>query len=123
MSTIPAELDIYRVGDRLRFAEERRPYTVQAVSASGRYLVCTKPFAARRTVLYTVVDLVDRVRGVDNSIGNSLGYETRADCERAAALFDDGDFGFSHRHRPIPLNVAGHVSSDDGEGVQGQLKP
>jgi hypothetical protein len=93
----------YRVGDRIRFEDEKRPYTVQAISATGRYLACTKPFAARRTVLYTVVDLLARVRGVDNSIGNSLGYETREDCERALDLIEGGLFGFSGRRRPIPV--------------------
>lgn len=92
-------------GVRIKFAEDKRAYTVQAVSASGRYAVCTKPFAARRTVLYTVVDFIDNVRGVDNSLGNSLGYETRIDCEEACAQFESGEFGYSHRRRPIPLVI------------------
>lgn len=91
------------VGQRVYFAEEARPYTVQAVSASGRYAACTKPFAARRTVLYCVVDVVDEVRGVDNSLGNSLGYVTPEQCAEAVALFESGEFGFSERRRPIPL--------------------
>lgn len=91
------------VGEVVRFAEERRPYVVQAVSASGRYAACTKPFAARRCVIYSVVDLVEGVRGVDDSLGNSLGYTTQADCEEAVDMFERGEFGFSGRHRPIPL--------------------
>lgn len=91
------------VGEVVRFQEERMPYVVQAVSASGRFAALTKPFAARRTVMYTVVDLVAGVRGVDDSIGNSLGYVTRDDCQHALDLFERGEFGFSHRSRPIPL--------------------
>lgn len=93
------------VGDRVWFVDETRPYTVQAVSSSGRYVALTKPFAAQRTVLYTVADLERCWRGVDDSLGNSLGYETRAACERAVGLFDSGEFTFSRRHRPIPLVV------------------
>jgi len=93
------------VGDRVWFAEEMRPYTVQAISANGRYVICTKPFAARRTVLYTVVDRVAGVRGVDDSLGNSLGYETRAECERAAVLLNSGEYRLSRRHQPIALHV------------------
>jgi len=97
----------WRVGDRVKFAEEKQAYTVQAVSASGRYVICTKPFNARRTVLYCIIDRQLGVRGVDNSLGNSLGYETREQCERAAELLDSGDFGLSSRRRPIPLAVLG----------------
>jgi len=93
----------WQVGDTLRFQEEARPYTVQAVSASGRFVVCTKPFAARHTVLYTVIDRRFWVRGVDDSIGNSLGYETPAACGRAAGLFESGQYGFSRRRLPIPV--------------------
>jgi hypothetical protein len=93
------------VGDRVWFEEDKRPYTVQAVSKSGRYAACTKPFAARHTVIYTMVDLVDGVRGVDNTIGNSLGYESREDCEAAVDVFDSGEFGFSHRKKPIALRI------------------
>lgn len=91
--------------DRVRFLREARCYTVQAVSNNGRYVVCTKPFAARHTVLYTVVDLRESVRGVDDSIGHSLGYETREDCQYAADCFQRGVFGFSRRHPPIALVV------------------
>lgn len=92
-------------GDRVWFVDETRPYTVQAVSPSGRYVALTKPFAARKTVLYTVADLEHCCRGVDNSIGNSLGYETGVECQAAMRLFDSGEYGFSRRHPPVPLIV------------------
>lgn len=106
-SADPSPVTKYRVGDRIRFVEERLSYTVQAVSPSGRYLACTKPcrIFGPTAVMYTMVDLVAGVRGVDNTIGNSLGYETRADCLRAVLLFESGEFEFSRRSRPIPLNI------------------
>jgi hypothetical protein len=99
------------VGQRVRFFGERHSFTVRAVSPDGRWAACTKPDNLRHSVLYTVVDCVARVRGVDNSTGNSLGYETREECERAVALFHAGDFEFSHRRRPIPLRIE-HVREE-----------
>lgn len=78
----------YQVGDRVWFLEQARPYKVQAISASGRYLVCTKPFSVKRTVLYTVVD---------------------EECEHAAAMFDAQQFTFSQRRKPIRLRFARRV--------------
>lgn len=98
----------FSVGDKIKFVEERRRYTVQAVSASGRYLACTYPFMPKGTVVYTVVDLEQQLRGVDDSIGNSLGYETTEDCEHALDLFERGEFGFSYRRRPIALHIERH---------------
>ena len=93
-----------KVGTRVAFEEEKLVYTIQARSA--RYLICTKPFNPRRTVLYTIVDLVERVRGPDNLLfGN--GYETREDCEKRLAELLDPEtcVDISHRRR-IPLKLA-----------------
>ena len=76
-------LESAAVGDRIRFAGDRMFFTIQARDA--RFIVCTRPFALKKTVLYTVVDLVEQVRGADNHY--SLGYETREDCERALRKF------------------------------------
>jgi hypothetical protein len=78
-----------QVGDRVRFAEERGPYTVKALAANGRYAICTKPFNPQRTVLYTIVDSQRQVRGTDNWHG--LGYETAEEIADAAAMFDSGE--------------------------------
>ena len=71
----------YNVGDRIYFAEEKRPYTVRA--CDDRFLICTKPYNFKpKTVIYTIVDLVEEIRGTDNySIGWCDYYETK-DCER-----------------------------------------
>lgn len=49
-------LEEANVGDKVRFAEEKQAYTIQA--RSERYLICSKPFNPKHTVLYCVVDLV-----------------------------------------------------------------
>lgn len=97
-------VDDLRVDGRVWFAEEARPYTVQA--RSRRYLVCTKPFAARHTVLYCIIDLKERVRGPENLIFG-LGAETREQCEEMVRRLEDPDkvSAVSHRHR-IDLAIA-----------------
>jgi hypothetical protein len=69
---------LLKVGSKVKFASEKRPYTVQA--SSERYAVCTKPFNPQHTVLYTVIDFKDNVRGTENLIFG-MGAETRELCE------------------------------------------
>jgi len=93
------------VGDRIKFVSEHNSYEIQAVSTDGRWVVATKPFNLRNTVIYTLIDTVNQLRGVDDSLGNSLGYETRADCEESLKLIQSGMFGYSYRRRPMELDV------------------
>ena len=71
----------YNVGDKIRFAEEKRPYTIRA--CDKRFLICTKPYNFKpKTVMYTIVDLEEGIRGTDNySIGWCDYYNTK-DCEK-----------------------------------------
>ena len=74
---------MYKVGDKILFVEEKRPYTIQA--CDDRYLVCTKPFNLKHTVQYTIVDLKEGIRGADNywKWGGYFEYEKRDGCEKA----------------------------------------
>ncbi len=65
------------VGARIYFVEEKAPYRVKA--RSDRFLVCTKPFNPRKTVLYTIVDLEEGVRGPENLVFG-FGAETDEQC-------------------------------------------
>ncbi|MCT7371886.1 hypothetical protein [Mycolicibacterium llatzerense] len=76
----------FETGMKIRFGEEKSAYTVQAIAGDGRYLVCTKPFNLRKTVLYTVVDLAKGIRGTDNRVFD-MGYKTPEECHDAAAAF------------------------------------
>ena len=89
------------VGQKVKFASERRRYTVQA--ASRRYAVCTKPFAARHTVLYTVIDLQKQVRGTENLIFGA-GAETREQCLEMLVRLAAGETEISRRNR-VPLDI------------------
>jgi hypothetical protein len=65
------------VGAFITFAREKRPYRVRA--RSGRFIVCTKPFNPKKTVLYTVIDLVENVRGPEDLVFG-MGAETDQQC-------------------------------------------
>lgn len=86
----------FKVGDKVYFAEENKPYTVRA--CDSRYLVCTKPFNLRKTVLYTIVDLVEKVRGTENLVF-CMGFETDEECEDALRRLQSGETEVSYRNR------------------------
>lgn len=91
------------VGHRVWFEEERMPYTVQA--RSEQFIVCTKPFAARKTVIYTILDLYRHVRGPDNLVFG-MGYETREQCQERLSDLLEGVAEVSYRlHRILPINI------------------
>ncbi len=88
-----------KVGDFIWMEGERAKYTIQARSI--RFLILTKPFNLKHTCLYSVVDLKQKIRGVDNWSG--LGYETREECEQALEMFKTKRAEFSRRNPPIEL--------------------
>jgi hypothetical protein len=90
-----------QLGSRVWFAEEKRPYKVRA--RNDRFLICTKPFNARNTVIYSIVDLTEKVRGPDNLIF-CFGYETEDQIAENMRLLAAGEIEVSHRRR-IKLNV------------------
>lgn len=89
------------VGDKVYIPNEKRPYTIQA--RDERYIICTKPFAAQKTVLYFIVDLVERWRAPDNMIFCS-GYETQKQCLERLRELEQGKIELSRR-RGIHLDI------------------
>jgi hypothetical protein len=97
----------YKVGDKIKFAEEKLRYTVRA--AGERYIVCNKPFNPQRTVLYTVIDWEEQVRGTENVVF-SIGAETQEQCEEMLMRLEgrDAELGWStevSRRNRIPLKI------------------
>lgn len=66
------------IGARIWFAEESRPYRVRATD--GRFLICTKPFNPRKTVLYCILDTETMMRAPENLIFGR-GAETDEQCQ------------------------------------------
>lgn len=92
------------VGQKIKFTGEAQAYTVRA--CSDRFWICTKPFNARRTVLYTIVDTERQVRGKENLIFG-MGFETDEQCKQALDRLVTGESEVSHRHRNhVPLEYS-----------------
>lgn len=83
------------VGQKIKFKGIKQRFTIQA--RNERFLICTKPFNARKTVLYTIVDLVREVRGRDNLVF-TFGYETKKQCEDNLKRLADGEMEVSYRN-------------------------
>jgi hypothetical protein len=88
-------------GQKIKFRAEKQRYTVQA--ANPRYAVCTKPFNCRRTVLYTVIDLENKIRGTENLIFGA-GVETREACLEMLVRLVGGETEVSRRNW-VPLDI------------------
>ncbi len=90
-----------KVGDKVYVPKEKKPYKVRA--RDDRYIICTKPFNPQHTVLYFIVDLVEKWRAPDNMVFCS-GYETDEDCQERLAELQSGEIELSRR-RGIPLDI------------------
>ena len=60
---------------------------------------------AKKTVLYTIVDLLENIRGTEDLIF-CMGFETNLGCQEALARLDSGESYISRRNF-IPLKVDG----------------
>lgn len=89
------------VGDKVYVPEHKRPFKVKA--RDDRYIICTKPYNPQHTVIYFIVDLVDKWRAPDNMIFCS-GYETDEECQERLKELQDGIIELSIR-RGIPLDI------------------
>ena len=94
---------------RIKFKEEKQSYKIMA--RDSRYLVCVKPFNAKKTYLYTIVDLDQKIRGADN-YHCRFEYDTKEGALEALLELQrnndkaeyEYDFYISHRNR-IELKI------------------
>lgn len=82
-------------GTKIKFECEKQRYTVRA--CNKRFWVCNKPFNLKKTVLYTVVDLVRNVRGTENLVFG-FGAETKQQCKEMLARLASGETEVSYRN-------------------------
>lgn len=92
----------YKVGDKIKFTSEKHLYTIQACNL--RYLICTKPFNPKKTVLYTIVDLESKVRGPNNLVFNMYDYSKKEDCEESLRDISNG-IHYISRRKSINLDI------------------
>ena len=89
------------VGDKIYVPECKRPFKVRC--RDDRFIIATKPFNARKTVIYFIIDLKEKLRGPDNMIFCN-GYETDEDCLNRLSELQSGKISVSLR-RSIPLDL------------------
>jgi len=93
----------YKVGDKIKFKSEKRRYTI--VGKTDRYLICTKPFHLRgNKYIYTIVDLLDQVRGPDMWLFGKYDYSKNEEIDLALKELDSGECYISYRNR-INLDI------------------
>lgn len=88
-------------GSKVYFKGEKRPYEVRC--RNDRFIICTKPFNLKNTVLYTIIDLARNVRGTENLIFG-MGFETDEDCLDALVRLKSGESEVSYRNF-VPLEL------------------
>lgn len=84
------------IGTKIKFENEKQSYTVRASNIA--FAVCTKPFNARKTVLYTIVDWNENIRGPENLIFG-MGAETETQCREMLIRLTNGESAVSHRNQ------------------------
>ena len=77
----------YNKRQKIWFAEENRPYTIRA--CNERYLICTKPYC-HKTVMYTIVDLEEEIRGTDGYSIGPYDYYSQEDCDAYLKELEEG---------------------------------
>ena len=69
----------------------------------NRYIICTKPFNLKHTVLYFIIDLKDKWRAPDDRVFCS-GYDTDEQCQEQLKKLQSGEIKLSWR-RGVPLDI------------------
>jgi len=87
---------LFFVGMKVKLRNFKQRFTVRA--AGWRYAVCTKPFNAQRTTIYTIIDFDEGVRGTENLVFG-CGAETDQDCVEMLARLESGETKVSSRNR------------------------
>lgn len=103
---------IFKLGNSVTFTEEPKgPYRVKAVCQ--RYAILTKPYNPQRTVIYTIVDKLHKIRGPNNLIFNMYDYKIQEDIDQCLKDLNVGRNGLAvsiKRKRGIDLNILTYES-------------
>lgn len=103
-----------RVGGTVKFADDKRVYTIRAMSE--RYAICTTPFPKLDTVMYTIIDNDKMIRGPNDLVLNIYDYTLETECEKTLRDLLANIVGISRR-RSVSL-VFEWIRSAEGKQVQ-----
>jgi hypothetical protein len=86
-----------KIGDKIKFEGEKQRMTIKAFSK--KFIILTKPFNAKKTYLYSIVDLEREVRGRCNLIFGSLWeFNTLKGAKKNLQMLDNGERKVSCRY-------------------------
>ena len=85
----------HKVGDRIYVKRETIGYKIQA--RDDRYVIATKPYNIKHTVLYFIIDTLLDIRGPDDMVF-CFGYETQEQCEERLKELQSGEIAVSMRN-------------------------
>lgn len=88
-------LDQIKVGTKILFSGEKQSFRV--ICRNERYIICTKPFNLKKTVIYTIIDIERGARGTENLIF-CFGFETPDLCNEALERLATGESEVSWRN-------------------------
>lgn len=96
MAALPK--NVLKKGDKVRFRGMKKFFTVRC--ADKRFAICTMPYNLRPgMVIYTIMDVLHGVRGVDNMVFGMHDYVSDEDCEAALEELRSGELEVSSRNR------------------------
>lgn len=88
-------VEVVPVGTKVWFRSHVRPFKV--IASNRFYSVCTKPFNAKKTVIYTVVDWRNKFCGTENTLWGG-GAETEEECQEMLHRITSGKSDISSRN-------------------------
>lgn len=97
------------VGTKIKFKSEKNFYEIRA--SNEKYSICTKPYNPRKTVLYTIVNFTEKIRGSENLVFG-FGAETDIQCEEMLNRLTKGETEISRRNRK-KLDIEKIIKIDD----------
>jgi len=93
----------FKQGMKIWFDGERNGYTIRA--CNERYLVCTKPYNLRKnTVIYSMVDLWEGIRGKDGYVFGPYSYYDQEDCDSYLEDITSGKVSVSRHHIELKIS-------------------
>lgn len=89
-------------GSKVFFLDEKQGMTIKAIN--NRYAIVTKPFNAKRTVIYSMLDFQEEIKAPNNMVFNNYDYAKQEDIDQCLKDLEDGVIELSQR-RKAPLNI------------------
>ena len=75
------------------------------------FAICTKPFNPKKTVLYTVIDWHEQIRGTENLVFG-MGAETMKQCEEMLERLTQGETEVSSRNN-VELDIESYIERNN----------